>query len=248
MKKARRCKQPLLRLLMTKNSYYMHKKPSKRLTTQRPASFKSQIILLNKPFQVLSQFRNSDDRTTLSSFISLPDFYPAGRLDYDSEGLLLLTNDGALQHKISHPLHKMQKTYWAQVEGEAQEAQIHALCHGVELKDGMTLPAEVSLINEPIIWPRVPPIRERKHIPTSWLRIRIKEGRNRQVRRMTAAVNLPTLRLIRCEIGPWQLNELQPGEHRLIETPTKFQTTSNPKFDVKPKRKGRPNPRHKPRS
>ena len=172
----------------------------------------SNLILFNKPFGVLSQFTCHDQCKTLANFIAVKNFYPAGRLDKDSEGLLILTNDGALQHQISHPRHKLEKIYWAQVEGVADTNAIQQLRKGVMLNDGLTLPAKVQLINEPAIWPRLPPIRFRATVPTFWLEIKIIEGRNRQVRRMTAAVGYPTLRLIRYQIGKWTLNRLQPGE------------------------------------
>lgn len=176
----------------------------------------AELILFNKPFQVLSQFRSSENKTTLKTFFpNKPGFYPAGRLDYDSEGLLLLVNDGSLQHRISHPSQKLEKTYWVQVEGAVNPQAIAQLQQGVGLKDGKTLPAKVSHIEAPAIWQRTPPIRYRKNDITHWLEIAIKEGRNRQVRRMTAAVGLPTLRLIRCQIGPWSLQKLAPGESRI---------------------------------
>ena len=180
------------------------------------------IILLNKPFNCLSQFSRSEEKTTLANIFTgkksiASDFYPAGRLDHDSEGLLLLTNSGDLQHRITSPDKKLPKTYWVQVEGKPNQAAIDALITGVTLKDGKTKPAKVRTIIEPLLWARTPPIRQRKEIPTHWLEIIITEGRNRQVRRMTAAVNLPTLRLIRAAIGPWTLGELQPGECRMEE-------------------------------
>ena len=174
-------------------------------------------LLFNKPFRVLSQFSAEGDKRTLADFIDLPDVYPAGRLDYDSEGLMLLTDDGALQARIADPRHKTPKTYLAQVEGTPNDAALAALASGVELKDGWTRPARVAKIDEPDwLWPREPPIRERRHIPTCWLRLEISEGRNRQVRRMTAAVGHPTLRLLRIAIGDWTLDGLAPGEYRLL--------------------------------
>lgn len=177
-----------------------------------------QLILFNKPFRVMSQFSPSGDKQTLADFIDQPNFYPAGRLDYDSEGLLLLTNDGELQNRIAHPQHKLHKTYWVQVEGAPSDEAIARLCNGVELNDGPTLPAQVRLLSEATLWPRNPPIRTRLAIPTHWLEITINEGRNRQVRRMTAAVGLPTLRLVRIAIGDWHIDQLRPGESRLINT------------------------------
>jgi len=174
----------------------------------------SNIILFNKPFQVLTQFTDQEGRDTLASYIKQEGFYAAGRLDYDSEGLLILTDDGRLQHHLAHPNFKLEKTYWAQVEGEVSDQAIEQLRRGVELKDGLTRPARVKRMNTPRIWERVPPIRERKNKPTSWLEIKISEGKNRQVRRMTAAVGYPTLRLIRYAIGNWTLKELAPGELR----------------------------------
>lgn len=189
--------------------------PQGRRSQSRPRPAQPRLIALNKPFGVLSQFTGSADERTLKEWIQEPNFYPAGRLDKDSEGLLLLTNDGVLQHRISHPSQQMEKTYWAQVEGTPSSAALEALRQGVELKDGMTLPATVQVIKEPLgLWARVPPVRERKTVPDSWLQLTITEGRNRQVRRMTAAVGLPTLRLIRASIGPWKLEDLQPGEWR----------------------------------
>ena len=175
------------------------------------------LILFNKPFGVLCQFspeRTGPPRPTLADFITVPDVYPAGRLDLDSEGLLLLTDEGALQARIAEPRHKMPKTYLVQVEGEASEAALAALRGGVDLKDGPTLPAEASQIDPPELWPRTPPVRFRKSVPDCWLSITIREGRNRQVRRMTAAVGLPTLRLVRWAIGEWSLDGLATGEWR----------------------------------
>ena len=177
----------------------------------------TRLVIFNKPFQVLSQFRESGDRLTLSDFFNDPELRVAGRLDYDSEGLLLLSDDGGLVQKISNPRFKLEKTYWAQVEGLPQANALHALRQGVLLKDGKTAPAQVHLIDEPPgLWPRNPPVRYRKSVPDSWLEITITEGRNRQVRRMTAAVDLPTLRLIRCRIGAYTLEGLASGEWREV--------------------------------
>lgn len=170
------------------------------------------LILLNKPFNVLCQFTDQKGRATLADFVEEKNVYPAGRLDYDSEGLLALTNDGALQHQISHPSAKLSKTYWAQVEGQPTTDSLEQLRQGITLSDGPCKPAKVTLITTPKLWPRSPPVRERKNIPTSWLELTITEGRNRQARRMTAAVGHPTLRLIRVKIGNWSLDHLQPGE------------------------------------
>jgi 23S rRNA pseudouridine2457 synthase len=175
------------------------------------------LLLFNKPFQVLCQFTDEEGRLTLGDFIDQPGVYAAGRLDYDSEGLLLLTDDGALQHRITDPRHRLEKTYLVQVEGLPERAALETLRRGVRLRDGLTRPARVEAIDPPPIWERNPPIRVRKTIPTSWLRISIREGRNRQVRRMTAAVGLPTLRLVRISIGAWALGDLRPGEYRPAE-------------------------------
>jgi len=177
----------------------------------------TQLILFNKPFDVLSQFSDDGDQITLAKFIHIKDVYPAGRLDKTSEGLLLLTNDGVLQHNISHPDHKMEKTYWVQVEGVPTKQALNELSNGVKLKDGLTKKAQAFIIKEPEIWERVPPIRFRANIPTSWISLTIREGRNRQVRRMTAAVGFPTLRLIRYSIGPWNINNLQPGQSQTLQ-------------------------------
>ena len=174
------------------------------------------FVVFNKPYNVLSQFTDSEGRETLSTFVNLRNIYPAGRLDRDSEGLLILTSYGKLQHYISQPRYKMEKTYWAQVERDITPEAIEQLRSGIKLKDGITAPAKVNVIDEPVIWQRNPPIRERKNIPTSWIEISITEGRNRQVRRMTAEAGFPTLRLIRVAIGPWQLGDLQPGQYRII--------------------------------
>jgi 23S rRNA pseudouridine2457 synthase len=174
-------------------------------------------LLFNKPFRVLSQFSPDGDKSTLADYIDLPGVYAAGRLDYDSEGLLLLTDDGRLQARVTDPRHRMAKTYLAQVEGVPAENALAALARGVRLKDGITRPATVTAIDEPgWLWPRNPPIRERRNIPTQWLRLEIREGRNRQVRRMTAALGHPTLRLLRVAIGDWTLGDLAPGEYRLL--------------------------------
>ena len=178
----------------------------------------SRLILLNKPFGVLSQFTGGKDGVddTLAHLVDVPGVYPAGRLDKDSEGLLLLTDDGRLQARIAEPRHTMPKTYYAQVEGDADEAALEALRRGVKLNDGMTRPAKAERIEPPAIWPRDPPIRVRKIVPDCWIALTITEGRNRQVRRMTAAVGLPTLRLVRWQVGEWNVAGLAPGEWREI--------------------------------
>lgn len=177
----------------------------------------SLIMLFNKPFGVLSQFTGTESQQTLADFIEQKNLYAAGRLDKDSEGLLLLTDDGKLQHKISDPRHKTAKTYLVQVEGCIDKQALAKLSAGVRLKDGMTRPAQVKVIEQPELWPRDPPIRVRQQIPTSWIEVTITEGRNRQVRRMTAAVGFPTLRLIRWQIGDWKLGQLQPGQWQVLE-------------------------------
>ncbi len=177
----------------------------------------ARLILFNKPYGVLSQFTDRGSpttRQTLSDFVAVPGVYPAGRLDLDSEGLLLLTDDGALQARIADPKYKLAKTYLVQVEGEPAEAALETLRRGVRLKDGLTRPAEIARIDPPALWPRDPPIRLRQSIPDAWLRITLREGRNRQVRRMTAAVGHPTLRLVRWAIGDWTLEGLEPRTWR----------------------------------
>jgi len=176
------------------------------------------LIAFNKPYDVLCQFTDRSDppRRTLAGFGLPADVYPAGRLDHDSEGLLLLTDDGGLAHRITDPRHKLEKTYRVQVEGDPTPEQLDALRRGVALNDGPTRPARVQRIDAPALWPRDPPVRFRKTVPDAWLEIAIREGRNRQVRRMTAAVGLPTLRLVRVAIGGWTLGDLMPGQWRTL--------------------------------
>lgn len=179
-----------------------------------------QLILFNKPHGVLSQFTDRGTETTrptLSAYIDVPGVYPSGRLDRDSEGLLLLTDDGKLQARIADPKYKMPKSYLVQVEGDAAEESLSQLRQGVRLKDGMTRPADVERISTPRLWPRDPPVRFRKSVPDCWLKLTIREGRNRQVRRMTAAVGLPTLRLVRWSVGDWTLEDLQLGKWRKVD-------------------------------
>lgn len=195
----------------------------------------AKLILFNKPFQVLSQFSDKGGgRATLADYLSAPGFRAAGRLDFDSEGLLLLTDNGALQQRIANPRHRHWKTYWVQVEGEIDEAALARLRDGLELKDGPTLPARARRMNAPVgLWPRQPPVRERKSVPDSWLELSIREGRNRQVRRMTAAAGFPTLRLIRSQVADWALDGLAPGEHRTL-------AVNLPRPRQRPKRSQRP--------
>lgn len=193
------------------------------------------LVAFNKPYGVLCQFtdRSTPPRPTLAGFGLPPDVYAAGRLDHDSEGLLLLTDDGGLAHRITDPRHKLPKTYRVQVEGAPSEAQLQALREGVVLKDGLTRPARVTLLDPPpVLWPRDPPVRHRKTVPDAWLELVIGEGRNRQVRRMTAAVGLPTLRLVRVAIGDWTLDTLAPGTWRALDLPsaTRAGARNRPRF------------------
>jgi 23S rRNA pseudouridine2457 synthase len=189
----------------------------------------AKIILFNKPFHVLSQFSDSDGRGTLAHYLKAPQYRAAGRLDYDSEGLLLLTDNGQLQQQIANPRHKQWKTYLVQVEGTIDESALRRLREGVDLKDGPTRPAQAEAVAAPHwLWPRNPPVRERKTVADSWLKLRIQEGRNRQVRRMTAAVGFPTLRLIRTHIGDWSLEGLAPGQYRNAEVEVAVQPARRP--------------------
>ena len=180
----------------------------------------TRLIRFNKPFGVLPQFSDAGGRATLAGFVDVPGVYPAGRLDRDSEGLMLLTDNGKLQARISDPRHKTEKTYWVQVEGVPDTAALSKLRNGVTLKDGPTRPAQVRAMGEPHgLWPRNPPIRVRKTVPDTWLELTITEGRNRQVRRMTATVGHPTLRLIRYRVGDWTIDDLPPGTWRDVDSP-----------------------------
>lgn len=178
----------------------------------------TELILFNKPYGVVTQFSGEQHERTLAEFIKRPGFYAAGRLDKNSEGLLLLTNNGAFQHYLSHPKFNKNKYYWVQVEGIPTDNDLMPLRKGLQLKDIRFLPATATIIAEPNVWPRIPPIRKRANIPTSWIELIIKEGKNHQVRKMTAAIGFPTLRLIRHKIGNWSLDELKPGEFKLVNT------------------------------
>lgn len=205
----------------------------------------SQLLLFNKPFRVLSQFSGEGDKDTLAKFIDIPDFYAAGRLDYDSEGLMLLTNQGSIQHVIASPDFKWPKTYWVQVEGEITDQALASLRKGVELKDGLTKPAQAERMEEPDIWSRNPPVRYREAIPTSWISLQIREGKNRQVRRMTAALGFPTLRLIRYAIGPYTLESLPSGQWS-YEEPTAELLSEVSHFEQQRKRKPAASNRRRP--
>lgn len=212
-----------------------------------PAPGRASVVLLNKPYGVLCQFTSPDGRRTLADYVVRPGVYPAGRLDADSEGLVVLTADGALQTRIADPRHRLAKTYWVEVEGAPDDEAIAALERGVVLRDGPTLPARVRrMAPPPGLWPRDPPIRVRKAIPTAWLEIAIVEGRNRQVRRMTAAVGLPTLRLVRQAVGPWTLGTLAPGQWReeavdaRVLTSAAASTSSAPAPHPRPRASRRP--------
>lgn len=197
----------------------------------------AKLLLFNKPFGVLSQFTAADGHPGLADYLDIPDVYPAGRLDRDSEGLLLLTDDGALQAQISNPRFKLEKTYLAQLEGEVTELALENLAKGITLKDGPTLPASARKIDEPSVWDRKPAIRERKNIPTSWIELTIREGRNRQIRRMCAHVGFPVLRLVRIQIGEWSIDGLKPGEHRQIQVASPSRSSRHKARKTRPARK-----------
>lgn len=195
------------------------RRASRKLSNPKRPRGPQKIILFNKPFNVLTQFSGESGDKTLADYISIKDIYPAGRLDKDSEGLLVLTNDGILQARLTQPQSKQPKTYWVQVEGSPSDDDLEQLRKGVTLKDGLTLPADIERMEQPEIWDRTPPIRERKNIPTTWLALTLREGRNRQVRRMTAHIGFPTLRLIRYKMADWTVDDLAPGEWREVTLP-----------------------------
>lgn len=195
------------------------RRASRKISNPKRPRGPQKIILFNKPFNVLTQFSGEPGDKTLADYISIKDIYPAGRLDKDSEGLLVLTNDGILQARLTQPQSKQPKTYWVQVEGSPSDDDLEQLRKGVTLKDGLTLPADIERMEQPVIWNRTPPIRERKNIPTTWLALTLREGRNRQVRRMTAHIGFPTLRLIRYKMADWTVDDLAPGEWREVTLP-----------------------------
>ncbi len=220
MNKRKETKRPAKRTVKRKKdepTEYRRKSSAEKQSKGPPI-----LIAFNKPFQVLSQFSSAGDKRTLKDFIKTTNVYPAGRLDYDSEGLLLLTNHGPWQAKLADPEYKLPKTYWAQVEGIPEEKDIERMRQGLDLKTGRTLPAKVNLIEHPKLWDREPPIRSRLNVPTSWLEITIKEGKNRQVRHMTAAIGAPTLRLVRVKIGAWSIDSLKPGKQLRLGNASQF--------------------------